>query len=166
MPTVTVVKNFDQVWREWLRERGLGMVDVPAGTGEHIAGLCIAFGDSPRGGLTISQHPVSHAVVCSDMELVHDPHPSRAFLGGTPKGYTVFYNLNLDGRNRRVAAPSAQGSANFWLGFAMALASVNRNFDKPTIVKSVMDGYGVTVKMLKNSGVEDHDLKEIRKCMK
>lgn len=57
-------------------------------------------------------------------------------------------------------------SASFWQGFAMALGSVNRSFDRPTIVKSVMEGYGVTVKLLKDAAVEDYDLKEIRKCMK
>lgn len=62
--------------------------------------------------------------------------------------------------------PGTNFPATFWQGFAMALGSVNRYFDNPTIVKSVMEGYGVTVKLLKDAGVEDYDLKEIRKCMK
>lgn len=54
----------------------------------------------------------------------------------------------------------------FWQGFAMALATVNRQHDQPTMVKDAMNGYGVTIRMLKASGVEEYDLKEIRKCMK
>lgn len=71
------------------------------------------------------------------------------------------------GRSRGVRIPEGtHRSADFWQGFAMALASANRSFHLPTLVKSVMEGYGVTVKLLKASGVEDYDLKEIRKCMK
>lgn len=57
-------------------------------------------------------------------------------------------------------------SCDFWQGFALALASVNRSFDQPTIVKSVMNGFGATDRLLKQANVDSYDLKEIRKCMK
>jgi hypothetical protein len=54
-----------------------------------------------------------------------------------------------------------------WLqGFACALGSVVRTFDQPTLCKSIMDGYGVTVKMRKDAGVESYDLKQIRSACK
>jgi hypothetical protein len=93
MPTVIVTKDFDKVWSEWLADRGLGIADIEAGGGAYLPGLCIASGDSPRGGLTLASRPVQHAVVCHDMQLIHDPHPSREFLSGRPKLFTVFYEL-------------------------------------------------------------------------
>lgn len=57
-------------------------------------------------------------------------------------------------------------TSTFWQGFAMALAAVNRSFDQPSIVSSVMRGYGVTMKMLSDSEVDAYDLKQIRKCMR
>jgi hypothetical protein len=75
-----------------------------------------------------------------------------AKIDRNPQGYTIPRDSNFP--------------ATFWQGFAMALASVNRSFDNPTIVKSVMDGYGVTVNLLRQADVEGYDLKEIRKCMK
>lgn len=56
--------------------------------------------------------------------------------------------------------------AEFWQGFAMALARVNRQHDQPTMVKDAMEGFGVTLKLLKDSGVDSYDLKEIRKCLR
>lgn len=54
-----------------------------------------------------------------------------------------------------------------WLqGFACALGVLVRTFDQPTICKSIMDGYGVTPKMLMDAGVEAFDLRQIRKACK
>jgi hypothetical protein len=54
-----------------------------------------------------------------------------------------------------------------WLhGFACALATIVRTFDQPTLCKSIMDGYGITPKMLRAAGVESFDLKQIRRAWK
>lgn len=59
------------------------------------------------------------------------------------------------------------GRCEEWLqGFAAALACVDRTFDRPTMVKSVMEGYGVSVKMLRDAGVERYDLAVIREACK
>lgn len=54
----------------------------------------------------------------------------------------------------------------FLLGFAIALSTVNRQHDQPTIVKDAIEGNGLTLKMFKDAGVEEYDLKELRKCPK
>jgi hypothetical protein len=54
-----------------------------------------------------------------------------------------------------------------WLcGYAAALANVDRQHDQPTIVRNCMDGDGLTVKMLRDAGVEAYDLDPIKKAMK
>lgn len=86
-------KRFYSVWPEWLALHGLGMVDIPAGGGIYIAGYCIASGDSPRVAFVEAGRRTQHAVVCKDMSLIHDPHPSRKFLDGSVKEFTVLYPL-------------------------------------------------------------------------
>ena len=87
-------KHFTTAWNDWLRERGLGMTDIRAGSGSYVPGYCVAVGKSPRGGLTASGRPVIHAVICKDMQLIFDPHPEDTFLDGPPTEYTVFYPLD------------------------------------------------------------------------
>lgn len=66
-----------------------------------------------------------------------------------------------------MSEPATTERCEEWLqGFACALGSVVRTFDQPTLCKSIMDGYGVTVKMLKEAGVESYDLKQIRSACK
>lgn len=64
--------------------------------------------------------------------------------------------------------PSGNKSTNseFLLGFAIALSTVNRQHDEPTIVKDAIEGNCLTIKMFKDAGVEEYDLKELRKCLK
>lgn len=87
-------KHFEPTWDAWFNERGLTMVDVPAGDGAYIQGFFIATGKSPRGGLTKSGRPVLHSVVAQNMTLVHDPHPEKRFLDGPPTEYTVICALD------------------------------------------------------------------------
>ena len=94
-------KKFESAWDVWFNERGLTFVDVPAGNGAYIQGFCIATGKSPRGGLTASGRPVLHAVVAQNMALVHDPHPGRAFLDGSPIEFTVICPLDWAAWQRR-----------------------------------------------------------------
>lgn len=56
---------------EWLRPRGWWAIPLPVGNGWTPEGLCILSGKSPRGNF-------DHSVVARGLELVHDPHPSRA----------------------------------------------------------------------------------------
>lgn len=74
-----------QSWRlyepsvhRWLRERGLLLLDVRSKqvfySGEQFDPFCIVSGPSPR------NCDVNHAVVGRGMEIIHDPHPSRAGL--------------------------------------------------------------------------------------
>lgn len=51
-------------------------------------------------------------------------------------------------------------------GFGFALAAVNRMHDRPVIVNDVMLHTDMTVAKLKAAGLDDYDLKEIRKAMK
>lgn len=101
-PELSDIERFDIVWRKWFRAHGLGIADIPAGTGEYLEGYVIATGDSPRGDVTISGNPVQHAVVCKDMELVFDPHPDDTFIVGSPKYFTIIYPLSLVLPTRRI----------------------------------------------------------------
>ncbi len=50
-----------------------------------------------------------------------------------------------------------------WLrGFAAALGPLVRTFDKPSLVRCVMEGDGITYRDLKAAGVEEFDLAPIR----
>lgn len=54
-----------------------------------------------------------------------------------------------------------------WLcGYAAALANLDRQHDQPTMVRDCMVGDGVTIKMLKDAGVEAYDLDPIKEAMK
>lgn len=55
----------------WLRPRGLWAIPVPLGNGWKPEGLCILSGKSPRGKFM-------HSVVAHGLDVVFDPHPSRA----------------------------------------------------------------------------------------
>lgn len=87
-------RSFWRVWSAWLAIRGLAYVDVSAGSGVYFPGYSIATGKSPRGGLTEAGRPVLHAVVCENMNLLHDPHPDNTFLDGSPIEYGVLYPLD------------------------------------------------------------------------
>lgn len=55
----------------------------------------------------------------------------------------------------------------FELGYAMAAAQVQRSFDQPTIAWELMQTVGLTtVKKLKAVGVEEFDLKPLRKVIR
>jgi hypothetical protein len=54
----------------------------------------------------------------------------------------------------------------FRQGVGLALAEVNRMFDQPTIVRSVMDGMGLSLGQLRTAGVDDYDLRELRKAFR
>ena len=58
---------------DWLRGFGLWAIPLPVGNGWEPEGLCILSGKSPRGSFY-------HSVVARGLEVVHDPHPSRAGL--------------------------------------------------------------------------------------
>lgn len=55
----------------WARQIGLWAIVLPAGVAWQPLGYCILAGKSPRGDF-------AHAVVGWGMQVVHDPHPSRA----------------------------------------------------------------------------------------
>lgn len=50
-------------------------------------------------------------------------------------------------------------------GIAIALASLNRMHDQPTMVCDVLRGFSITLDDLRQAGVERYDLDEIRKCL-
>lgn len=54
----------------------------------------------------------------------------------------------------------------FRQGVGLALAELNRMHDQPTMIKDVLLGFGYTVPMLKRAGVDEYDLKELRKCVR
>jgi len=53
----------------------------------------------------------------------------------------------------------------FWKGFALALADINRLHDQPTMVKNVIEGHGITLAQLRRAGAAEYDLLEISKCV-
>jgi len=57
----------------WLRPLGYWAIPLSVGNGWRPEGLCILSGKSPRGSFL-------HSVVArgTDLDVVHDPHPSRA----------------------------------------------------------------------------------------
>lgn len=56
---------------DWLRPRGYWAIPLPVGNGWKPEGLCILSGKSPRGDY-------DHCVIARGLDVVHDPHPSRA----------------------------------------------------------------------------------------
>lgn len=65
----------DEQWwssfNDWLRPRGFYALCVMLPAEAHPPGLNILSGKSPRG---------PHAVVAHGIDVIHDPHPSRAGL--------------------------------------------------------------------------------------
>ena len=57
-------------------------------------------------------------------------------------------------------------SRHFLAGFALALADINRLHDCPTYVVDTITGAGFTIADFKQAGVDDYDLKELRKCVR
>ena len=55
----------------WLRGYGLWAIPLPIVNGWRPEGLYILSGKSPRGDF-------DHSVVARGLEVIHDPHPSRA----------------------------------------------------------------------------------------
>lgn len=54
-----------------------------------------------------------------------------------------------------------------WLdGFAMALATVNRKRDQPSLIVEIMREAGLMVKDLRDARVEPYDVDEIARCMR
>jgi methylmalonic aciduria homocystinuria type C protein len=93
--------------------RGLSVLKVPLTTGKlpfptSAGTLCIARGESPRGG-----H--GHVVVASvsadgtSLEMVHDPHPEGGFLAGPP-AWAAFYAAR---EPALLSAPSAPSHSSF-----------------------------------------------------
>lgn len=78
----------------WLRPRGLLALplDVTGDVRWEVFGdaWLIVSGPSPRG-------PWLHATVWRHGQPVHDPHPSRAFLAGSPSDIIVFVCLDPRG---------------------------------------------------------------------
>jgi len=71
VPYLMEDRDWFQGFIEWLRPRGLWAVTFSVANGWRPDGYVILGGQSPRG---------SHAVVGLGLEVVHDPHPSRAGL--------------------------------------------------------------------------------------
>ena len=67
------VKDWFQDFLAWLRPRGWWAIPIPLRNGWKPEGLCILSGKSPRGDF-------DHSVVARGLEMIHDPHPSRAGL--------------------------------------------------------------------------------------
>lgn len=53
----------------------------------------------------------------------------------------------------------------FLIGFGMALADLNRLHDEPVAVADTISGAGLTIADFKRAGMEEYDLKELRKCV-
>lgn len=84
-------KNFLLETEAWLVERGLWLLNkqLPEGSSWRGpgTGYFILSGKSPRGDW-------EHAVVSLGGEIVHDPHPSRAGLDGSPTSVGIFVALD------------------------------------------------------------------------
>lgn len=70
----------------------------------------------------------------------------------------ILAKLNVSRRRPRLNPKSP-----FLQGYATALASLIRLYDKPSLVKSVMTMDGITLKKLIDAGAEEFDLKQLRK---
>ena len=68
----------------------------------------------------------------------------------------------------RLAKPRRNAAHNnsFAQGVALALADLNRKFDQPAMVADVLEETGLTIKQLRAAGVEEHDLRELKKCLR
>jgi hypothetical protein len=49
-------------------------------------------------------------------------------------------------------------------GCALVIAEVVRTWDQPTMASEMMKAFGVTVRKAKSAGVEEYDLRELRKA--
>jgi hypothetical protein len=58
----------------------------------------------------------------------------------------------------------AEDHSEFLRGFAIALADMNRLHDAPVHVRDTIEGAGLTLADFKKAGVEEYDLKELRKA--
>lgn len=84
----------------WLSEFGLSHIHVPnpkivlmgkSGSAWSPWGFCIGEGKSPRGDW---DHAVVYHARRGLIELIHDPHPSRAGLDGEPDSFICFFADN------------------------------------------------------------------------
>lgn len=62
----------------------------------------------------------------------------------------------------------AQAAENMWInGFGLALAEVNRACDQPSACFEAASAAGLTdIRQFRNAGLEEYDLKELRKILK
>jgi hypothetical protein len=77
------------VWRAWLAERGLGVF---------VRNYCCGDCSVPPGysilSVECSHHPDSHAVVCLDGVVVHDPLPGELCPEAVKRHWYVFTVLD------------------------------------------------------------------------
>lgn len=97
VPNFTLDRDPWSGLQHWLAGRGLFLLRLPAGDPRPFADLvrpatCVLIGDSPR------HDDLTHAVVGSvwrdGCEVVHDPHPSKAGLRGSPQFIGILCKLN------------------------------------------------------------------------
>ena len=82
---------FDQNLREWGDRNGFRAIDIQIEGTNDIKNIdlvlrdcyVIATGESPR------NKKYFHSVVWFNGELLHDPHPDRTGISGTPRMFTV-----------------------------------------------------------------------------
>lgn len=60
--------------RDWLRDRGFGVMSIQADLIDQFEGLFIVGGESERG--------IEHAVLYQDGKVIFDPHPSNVGVKG------------------------------------------------------------------------------------
>ncbi len=80
-------------------------------------------------------------------------------------GDCILGKLNLrPGQPRKNARRLRGDKASHAAGMALALAEINRKFDRPSMVVEVAREAGLTLKDLRAAGVDNYDLKELRKA--
>ncbi len=66
----------------------------------------------------------------------------------------------------RVAKQQAKKLEDSWIcGFGLALAEVNRGHDQPSMIQEVCRTADLDIKAFKKAGLDEYDLKELRKCL-
>jgi hypothetical protein len=80
-------------------------------------------------------------------------------------GDCILGKLNLrKGKPRRNQKAIKTSKQSFAAGMALALAEINRKFDRPSMVLEVAKEAKLSLKELRAAGVDAYDLKELRKA--
>jgi hypothetical protein len=98
----------------------------------------------------------------ADQAILEGPKGTKLATPGEGRGETSVGSARL-----HVARVIERACDKEWvMGFGLALSEVNKRFGQESLIQEVCQAAGMTVKRFEESGLDEYDLKELKKCLK